>query len=128
MIGTLIGLLTRRPDLLTDYLFAYSIEARAEIESRARVLARRAVATSIALALTLAFIVLSGVALMLDAAVDVRSGWVLVAVPIVILVLAIIALMCARLSAHPLPRSSLGDRFRQDIDAFRAAMESQSNE
>jgi hypothetical protein len=68
MIGTTLKLLTRQPELLLNYVFAYSTLARNEIALAKLRLVRRVIAGAIAFAAMLAFLILSGVALILVSA------------------------------------------------------------
>ena len=138
MFGTLLNLLTtrlpklltQRPDLLVDHVLAYSALASREIEAIKRQLLRRVVAGAIALACALAFVVLAGVALMLDAVGLAQSqlqgqadrAWVLLAVPGVMLVLALVATMVA-LAKGKVSTESLAAQVQLDLHAFRAVME-----
>lgn len=134
MFGTLLNLLTtrlpklltQRPDLLVDHVLAYSALASREIELAKRQLLRRLVAGAIALASVLAFVMLAGVALMLDAVGLVQArgdrGWVLLAVPGVMLLLTLVATMMA-LSKDKATTNPLVDQLQRDLHAFRAVME-----
>lgn len=119
-------LLTQRPDLLVDHLLAYGALASCEIESAKRQVLRRAVAGAIALASVLAFVMLAGVALMLDAVGLVQAhgdrAWVLLAVPGVMLVATLVATMMA-LSKPEANSNSLAVQLRRDMHALRAVME-----
>ena len=143
MFGTLLNFLTRllptllpklvteRPDLLVDHALAYAALAKREIESIRRQLLRRVLAGAVALAATLAFVILAGVALMLCATTAVQtqiqadSAWVLLAVPGVMLVLAIVATLVALAKGKP-RTESLTAQVQLDVQAFRTAMESRS--
>ena len=139
MFGTVLNLLTRflpprlpkllteRPDLLMDHVLAYAALAKSEIESAKRQWIRRMVAGAIALAATLAFIVLVGVAVMLNVTAQPQVGmaWVLYAVPGSMLVIALVSLGIA-LSKSPPGATSLSAQLQLDRQAFRTAMESRS--
>ena len=117
-------LLTERPDLLFDHALAYAALAKSEIDAMKRELLRRVLAGAIALASTLAFVVLSGVAVMLSVTTQpqTNSMWVLFAVPGVMLVVTLIAATVALSKGRP-PVESLGTQLQLDLQTFRAAME-----
>jgi hypothetical protein len=122
MFGTLINLLTKRPDLIVDHLFAYSALARSEIEITRRHLVRRALAGLIAAFSGLAFVVLAGVAAMLATSGQPYTPWVLWAIPGTLLVVTLIALLVA-LSKDKSPlRGSLSQQLQRDVQAFRGAL------
>ncbi len=136
MIGTVLNLLTKRlpklltqrPDLLVDHALAYAALARGELEAVKRQLVKRAVAGAVALASGLAFVILSGVALMLWAVSPVPANpiWVLLAVPGVMLVLTVVATLLALSKGAPRRASSLATQLRLDAQAFRSVMETRS--
>ncbi len=139
MFGTVLNLLTRflpprlpkllteRPDLLMQHALAYVALAKSEVESAKREWIRRIVAGAIALASALAFIVLAGVALMLDVTAQPHAdvAWVLFAVPGSMLAIALVSLMVALSKSAP-PPESLSAQLQLDVQAFRTAMESRS--
>ena len=120
--GLLPKLITERPDLLIDHALAYAALAQREIELAKRHWVRRVVAGAIALVFALSFIVLSGVAIMMCAATEIRAGatWVFFAVPGVMLVMTLIATAIA-LSKRKPRTESLSAQVRIDLQAFRAA-------
>ena len=135
MVGALLNLLTKwipgllpkvvteRPDLLIDHALAYAALAQREIEAVKQNWVRRVVAGAVALAGALSFIVLSGVAMMMCAATDLRADatWVLLAVPGVMLVITLIAVAIALSKGKP-RTESLGAQVRIDLKAVRAAI------
>ena len=139
MFGTVFNLLTRflpprlpkllteRPDLLMDHVLAYAALAKTEIELAKQEWIRRIVAGAIALAASLAFIVLAGVALMLNATAQPHAGmgWVLLAVPGSMLAIALVSLVVALSKGQPKPLS-LSDQLKLDMQAFRTAMDAHS--
>lgn len=120
--GLLPKLITERPDLLIDHALAYAALARREIESIKRHWVCRVVAGVLAIGFALAFVVLSGVAVMLYVATEIQSDatWVLFAVPGVMLVLTLIATAIALSKGKP-RTESLSAQVRIDLLAFRAA-------
>ena len=136
MIGTVLNLLTKslpklltqRPDLLVDHALAYAALAKAELEAVKRQMVKRAVAGAVALASGLAFVILSGVALMLCAVTPIAAnpGWVLLAVPGVMLVLTVVATIVALAKGESVSSGSLAAQLRMDAQAFRSVMEPRS--
>ncbi len=127
--GLLPKLVTERPDLLIDHALAYAELAKSEIERVKRQLIRRTVAGALAVAAALSFLVLTGVALMLCATMQLRAdlSWLLLAVPGVMLVLTVIATIVAMAKGSAAkPAQSLTDQVRLDVQAFRAAMAARS--
>jgi len=136
MIGMVLNLLTKRlpklltqrPDLLVDHALAYAALAKDELEAVKRQIIKRAVAGAVALAAGLAFVILSGVALMLWAVSPVLANpvWVLLAVPGVMLLLTVVATLLALSKGAPAHASSLAMQLRLDAQAFRSVMETRS--
>ena len=123
MFGTLINLLTKRPDLVLDHLLAYSVLGRAEITRAKNQLVRRAVAGAVAFAFAVALIVHSGVALMLLASGQNYSTWVLLTVPGLMLAVVVVATMIALTRRTADEPESLGVQLQRDLQALRAALE-----
>jgi hypothetical protein len=120
-------LLTERPDLLVDHALAYAALAKSEIESVKREWIRRVVAGAFALASALAFIVLSGVSVMLHVTTQAHAdvNWVLWAVPGAMLLVTLVAIFVALSKGEP-RSDTLGAQLQLDLQSFRAVMESRS--
>lgn len=124
MIGTTLRLLTRRPELLLNYVSAYSTLARDEFVLARTRLARRAIAGAVAFAALLAFLVLAGVALILvSGAAQPYAVWALVTVPGVMLFVCIAASAFALAKDAAPQRETLADQLQRDLHAFRGALE-----
>lgn len=121
------ALLTQRPDLLVDHVLAYADLAKTEIDALKQRLLRQIIAGAIALAMSLAFVVVSGVALMLHAvgSANSDSSWVLLAVPGFMLALAMLAALLALSKGGARTTSSLSAQLKQDARAFRTVLETQ---
>ena len=125
MIGTTLKLLTRQPELLLNYVFAYSTLARDEIALAKIRLVRRVVAAAIAFAAMLAFLVLAGVALILASAPSQPyATWALLSVPGFMLVLCAFSAAIAFAKGASNSRDSLGSQLQRDMQSFRVALES----
>jgi|JI10StandDraft_1071094.scaffolds.fasta_scaffold531410_2 uncharacterized RDD family membrane protein YckC len=125
MIGTTLKLLTRQPELLLNYVFAYSTLARDEIALAKMRLVRRVVAGAIAFATLLAFLVLAGIALIIvSASSQPYATWALLCVPGFMLVLCAFSTAIALARGEPSSRDSLGSQLHRDIQSFRVALES----
>jgi hypothetical protein len=125
MIGTTLKLLTRQPELLLNYVFAYSTLARNEIALAKLRLVRRVIAGAIAFAAMLAFLILSGVALILvSASSQPYALWVLLCVPGFMLALCVFAAAIATAKGATNSRDSLGSQLQRDLQSFRVALES----
>jgi hypothetical protein len=124
--GALPRLVTERPDLLIDHAQAYATLLKFEVDSVRRQWVRRIVASAIAMLAFFAFIVLGGVALMMNATVPIKTGaeWILLAIPLCMLVIALISIGISlpKLRAAPL---SLREQLLIDLQAIRAATGSQ---
>jgi uncharacterized membrane protein YqjE len=118
MLHPLFSVLVRRPDLLVDHVSGYAELIREEASEAGAELMQRAVAWALAGILALAFLMLAGVALMLGVLMQ-QFHWVLVAVPAVILVLAVAAAIKAKV---PLRANSFADvkaQIDRDAQALR---------
>ncbi|MEQ1595127.1 MAG: hypothetical protein ABL985_08500 [Casimicrobium sp.] len=125
MIGTTLKLLTRQPELLLNYVFAYSTLARDEIALAKIRLVRRVVAAAIAFAAMLAFLVLAGVALILvSAPSQPYATWALFSVPGFMLLLCLFSTAIALAKGASASRDSLGSQLQRDMQSFRVALES----
>lgn len=136
MIGAILKLLTKsipkllteRPDLLVDHALAYAALARGELEAVKRQMVKRAVAGAVALASGLAFVMLSGVAVMLCAVMPgaANASWVLLAVPGLMLLVTLAATVVAMANSAPPTTGLLAAQMRLDAQAFRSVMESRT--
>jgi uncharacterized RDD family membrane protein YckC len=125
MIGTTLKLLTRQPELLLNYVFAYSTLARDEISLAKMRLVRRVIAGAIAFATLLAFLVLAGMALILvSASSQPYATWALLCVPGFMLLLCAFSTAIALARGESSSRDSLGSQLQRDMQSFRAALES----
>ena len=101
MIHPLLRLLTSEPQLLGDHVEAYADLVGEEAKKTATAWGLRLALFAASLALVIVALVLTGVAIMLWAAVpagDLHAPWVLVAVPVVTFVLAAGCTLYARKS------------------------------
>jgi hypothetical protein len=136
MIGAILNLLTKslpkllteRPDLLVDHALAYAALAKGELETVKRQMFKRAVAGAVALASGLAFVMLSGVAVMLCAVLPgaANASWVLLAVPGLMLLVTLVATVVALTKGTPAATGLLAAQMRLDAQAFRSVMESRT--
>ena len=125
MIGTALKLLTRQPELLLNYVFAYSTLARDEISLAKMRLVRRVIAGAIAFATLLAFLILAGMALILvSASSQPYATWALLCVPGFMLLLCAFSTTIALARGESTSRDSLGSQLQRDMQSFRAALES----
>jgi thiosulfate reductase cytochrome b subunit len=117
-------LVTERPDLLIDHAQAYAALVKNEIDFIKRQWIRRIVAAAVAFSMALAFVILTGVALMLNATVAINSetGWLLLAIPFALLVVTIISARVATAKLTP-STQSLSAQIQLDLQAIRAATE-----
>jgi hypothetical protein len=120
MLHPLFSVLVRRPDLLVDHVSGYAALIREEASEAGVELLQRSLAWVLAALLGLAFLVLAGVAMMLGVLLQ-QFHWVLVAVPALMLVLAVAAALKARV---PLRSNSFADvkaQIDRDAQALRMA-------
>jgi len=118
MLHPLFSVLVRRPDLLVDHVSGYAELIREEASEAGAELLQRSLAWALAALCCLAFLMLAGVALMLGVLMQ-QFHWVLVAVPAVMLVLAMAAAVKARV---PLRSDSFADvkaQIDRDAQALR---------
>lgn len=118
MLHPLFSVLVRRPDLLVDHVSGYAALIREEASEAGVELLQRSLAWALAAMLGLAFFMLAGVALMLGVLLQ-QFHWVLVAVPALMLVLAVAAALKARV---PLRSNSFADvkaQIDRDAQALR---------
>ncbi|WP_348064568.1 hypothetical protein [Polaromonas sp.] len=114
----MFSVLVRRPDLLVDHVSGYAALIREEASEAGVELLQRSLAWTLAAMLGLAFLMLTGVALMLGVLMQ-QFHWVLVAVPAVMLVLTLAAVFKAR---TPLRSNSFADvkaQIDRDAQALR---------
>lgn len=129
MLVPLFNLVTHRPDLIIDHLAGYIKLAQDEVNGAKQRVVRRVIAGAIALVFAAAFIVLTGVAMMLASVVSVQSqpafgtNAMLIAVPAVTLLAAIVAATVAVKSGSAETTASLADHVQRDIQAFRQVIQ-----
>jgi len=123
MIGPLLNLIARRPDLIIDHIASYAALAQNQIEATKARLVTRIVAGIVALAFGTAALVLAGVALMLGTAVaDLQASWALFAAPGIALIVCVLAARVALAGTPELnTQVSLGAQFRRDLNALKIA-------
>ena len=120
MLHPFISTLIRRPNLLIDHLAGYAELIRDEASEAGADFLGRIIAWVMVAVCAVVFLVLTGVAVML-AMVTSPFHWALVAVPLAVLVLMMVALMRARkpsLSSHFAEVRAQVDR---DAQALRSA-------
>ncbi len=120
MLHPFISTLIRRPNLLMDHLGAYADLIREEASEAGVDMVQRIVAWVLVLIGAMVFLVLTGVALMLGAATG-QFHWALIAVPAVVLLLTVGALIKAR---KPILRSHFAEvkaQVDRDAQALRSA-------
>ncbi len=120
MLHPFISTLIRRPNLLIDHLAGYAELIREEASEAGSDLVERLVAWVLVLVGAISFFILAGVALMLGAVTS-QFHWALVAVPAVVLVLTVLAVLKAR---KPIVRSHFVEvkaQVDRDAEALRSA-------
>ena len=120
MLHPFISTLIRRPHLLIDHLAGYAELIREEASEAGSDLLGRVIAWVMVAVFAVVFLILTGVALML-AMVTNPFHWALVAVPLAVLILMVVALLRARkpsLSSHFAEVKAQVDR---DAQALRSA-------
>lgn len=121
MIHPLLRLITSEPQLLGDHVEAYADLVGEEAKKSASAWGLRLGLFAAALCLAGAGLVLTGVAIMIWAAVpagDIHSPWVLVAVPAITLVLAVACFLYARSN----PVESAFDNVKKQLSADMAML------
>lgn len=120
MLHPFISTLIRRPNLLIDHLAGYADLIREEASEAGVDLVERLVAWVMVVIGATVFLILSGVALMLGAVTG-QFHWALVAVPLVMLVLVVLAVLKAR---KPVIRNHFAEvkaQVDRDAQALRSA-------
>ena len=120
MLHPFISTLIRRPHLLIDHLAGYAELIREEASEAGTDFLGRVIAWVMVAVFAVVFLILTGVALML-AMVTSPFHWALVAVPLTVLILMVVALLRARkpsLSSHFAEVKAQVDR---DAQALRSA-------
>ena len=120
MLHPFISTLIRRPHLLIDHLAGYAELIREEASEAGTDFLGRVIAWMMVAVFAVVFLILTGVALML-AMVTSPFHWALVAVPLTVLILMVVALLRARkpsLSSHFAEVKAQVDR---DAQALRSA-------
>lgn len=138
MLVPLFNLVTHRPDLIVDHLAGYLKLAQDEIAGAKQQLIRRAIAGAVAVVFAMAFLVLTGVALMLanmtmlqphvvQTMASSPSMAMFIAVPAVALIAAIIATIVALKSDADETSVSFVDHVQRDIQAFRQIVQAKED-
>ena len=120
MLHPFISTLIRRPHLLIDHLAGYAELIREEASEAGTDFLGRVIAWVMVAVFAVVFLILTGVALML-AMVTSPFHWALVAVPLAVLILMVVALLRARkpsLASHFAEVKAQVDR---DAQALRSA-------
>jgi len=120
MLHPFISTLIRRPHLLIDHLAGYAELIREEASEAGTDFLGRVIAWVMVAVFAVVFLILTGVALML-AMVTSPFHWALVAVPLAVLILMVVALLRARkpsLASHFAEVKAQVDR---DTQALRSA-------
>ncbi|MBX3588503.1 MAG: phage holin family protein [Ramlibacter sp.] len=117
MIHPLFSLFINRPDLVVEHAAAYAALVRQEASTAGAEVARRAIAWGITALCFSVFGVLAGTALMLGTLMS-QFHWVLLAVPVVSLALALVALRQAR---RPLSADHFNE-LKSQLDADAATL------
>ena len=120
MLHPLFSILVRRPDLLVDHLSGYAALAHEEASEAGAELIKRLVAGALAMVCAITFLTVSGVALMLGVLLG-QFHWVLIALPVGMLVLLLLA---ANLARQPLAAQrfvELKAQVQRDAQALRTA-------
>ena len=121
MIHPLLRLITSEPHLLGDHVEAYADLVGEEAKKTAAAWGLRVALFAASLALLIVALVLTGVAIMLWAAVpagDLHAPWVLVAVPAITFVLAAGCILYARKS----PVENAFDNVKKQLSADMAML------
>lgn len=119
----LLALLATRPQLLLDHAQAYAALLGEEFGQARNDWERRALLQVAALGFLGVSAVLAGVAVMLwvTVALPVTASWVLIAVPVLPLLIAIVCLLLARQSNGREPFANLSRQVNADMALLRAA-------
>lgn len=121
MIHPLLRLITTEPQLLGDHVEAYADLVGEEVKKTGAAWGLRLALFAATLALACVGLVLTGVALMLWAAIpagDLHAPWVLVAVPVITFVLAAGCFLYARKS----PTENAFDNVKKQLSADMAML------
>lgn len=119
----LLALLATRPQLLLDHAQAYAALLGEEFGQASNDWQRRALLQVAALGFLGVSAVLAGVAVMLWVTVPIpaTAPWVLIAVPVLPLLIAIVCLLLARQSNGREPFANLSRQVNADVALLRAA-------
>lgn len=118
----LLHLIATRPHLLADHAEAYAELVAAEIGSVSAAWKRRAMLNAVALCCLGVAVVLAGVALMLWAvipAAPVQALWVLIAVPLVPMVMAVWCVLAAQPQGDDGPFDNVRRQVKADMAMLR---------
>ena len=120
MLHPLFSLIVKRPDLLLDHMSGYAALAQEEASEAGAELLERGLAWAVAGVCAMLFLMLAGVALMLGVVLG-QFHWVLVAVPLVMLVLMVVAVLKAREPLKTVRFAELRAQVDRDAQALRQA-------
>lgn len=121
MLHPLFTTLIKRPDLIADHLAAYVELTHQETSGLAADWLQRGLAWALVALGALVFVIFSGIALMLGALN--QFHWVLVAVPVSVLLLTLLAFLKARASFSSDRFTELKAQMDSDLRALREAAE-----
>lgn len=119
MLHPLFSTLIQRPDLLVEHVSAYSALFHQEATQAGSQLVRRYVAWAVAAICGLVFALLAGIALMMGTLHN-QFHWVLLAVPGVVLLMMVAAIVKARSPLTEARFTELKAQIDSDIQALRA--------
>jgi ABC-type antimicrobial peptide transport system permease subunit len=120
MLHPFISTLIRRPNLLVDHLAGYAELIREEAAEAGTDLVQRVVAWVLVLVCAIVFLILAGIAVMLGAVMN-QFHWALVAVPAVVLVLMVAAVLKARQPVLKTHFAEVKAQVDRDAQALRSA-------
>lgn len=120
MLHPLFSTVIKRPDLLVDHLSGYAALVQEEASEAGTELLQRGLAWTVAAMCAGVFLTLAGVALMLGVLLN-QFHWVLVAVPVIMLVLMLVAVLKAREPLRASRFAGVKAQVARDAQALRMA-------
>ena len=120
MLHPLFAILIQRPELILEHVSGYGALIQLEASQAASALVKRFVAAALAIVCGLAFVLFSGVALMLGALHN-QFHWMLIAVPGAALVVAVIAAANANSAPAKTQFTELKAQLSSDMQALKGA-------
>ena len=117
MLHPIFSVLISKPELVMEHVAGYATLMRDEASTVGREVAKRVVAWAVTLFSLLVFLILTGVAVMLAAALE-QFHWAFLVVPLIALALAIIGFTVAR---KPLPEKAFSE-LKAQLDADAKAL------